>query len=146
MNMMTLLTVARTLTALLMLSPAIACAQPVDQEHSQSEAKTSAKGVSLQAFIERREKRQLALDTDGDGKVSRSEYLAGAKAGKTDPAKRFARLDRDGSGMLDKSEIDAMLSRRFKRLDANGDGVASPTERAGARPKSIDAAGDETES
>jgi hypothetical protein len=48
--------------------------------------------------------------------------------------------------MLDKSEIDAMLSRRFKRLDANGDGVASPTERASARAKSINAVGDETES
>ena len=72
--------------------------------------------------------------------------MAAAKAGKHDPAKRFAKLDTNGDGMLDKTEIDAMLSRRFKRLDTNGDGLLSADERAAAHARKAPTAGDGTES
>ncbi|QYE36678.1 EF-hand domain-containing protein [Polymorphobacter sp. PAMC 29334] len=127
----------------LMLIPIAACAQPAAQ---QAPAGGAASGVTLQQYVQRHERKLLlAADTDGDGRVSRDEFLAAAKAGKGDPAKRFARIDRNGDGMLDKAEIDAMLAKRFARLDSNGDGVLSPAERAAAHDKSR-VAGDGAES
>ncbi len=126
-------TMLRTLAFGLLLLSVGACAQPAGQAGSGLRA--SGAGLTLQDFVTRNEKRLLADDTDGDGKVSKAEFLAGAKSGKGDPAKRFVKLDANGDGMLDKSEIDAMLARRFKRLDANGDGVASADERAVAHTK-----------
>lgn len=109
-------------------APIAACASPA----ATAKAPDTGKSMTLQQFQARHEKKLLAADTDGDGKVSRAEFLAAAKAGKSDPAKRFAKLDRNGDGMLDRSEIDAMLARRFKRIDSNGDGVVTPQERAAA--------------
>jgi hypothetical protein len=119
----------------LALVPVAACARPAAQAATTHRAPTAASGTTLQAFVMRHEKKVLAADTDGDGRVSKAEFIASAKAGKGDPAKRFAKIDRNGDGMLDKSEIDTMLERRFKKLDANGDGVASATERAAAHAK-----------
>lgn len=118
----------RTMLVLLMLVPAAACAKP---------GATASTGVTQQQYVQRHEKKLMADDTDGDGKVSRAEFTAAAKSGKGDPAKRFAKLDKNGDGMLDKFEIDAMLTRRFKRIDANGDGVASADERAAAHAKKL---------
>jgi Ca2+-binding EF-hand superfamily protein len=75
----------------------------------------------------------LTTDTDGDGKVSRAEFLAGAKSGRGDPSKRFARVDRNGDGTIDRSEIAALMARRFNRLDADKDGVLTQKERAAAK-------------
>ena len=99
----------------------------------------------MQAFIARHEKKIMADDTDGDGKVSRAEFLAAAKSGKGDPARRFAKLDQNGDGMLDKSEIDATLTRRFRHQDTNGDGLLSPDERAAAQARKMKGAGDGTD-
>lgn len=90
-------------------------------------------GLTLQEFTARRERRVLAADTDGDSAVSRAEFLAAAISGKGDPARRFARLDHDGNGVIDRSEIASMLARRFAKLDTDGDRVLTPTERAAAR-------------
>ena len=111
---------------LLAFGPIAACASPVAQ------ARSTTHGMTLQQFQARHAKKLMAADTDGDGRVSRAEFIAAAKAGKRDPAKRFTKLDRNGDGMLDRSEIDAMLARRFKRIDSNGDGLISPKERAAA--------------
>lgn len=132
---------------ILALAPAAACAKPVAQAASaRPNAAKAAAGVTLEDFVKRHEKKMLAADTDGDGKISKAEFIAAAKAGKGDPAKRFAKIDINGDGVLDKSEIDAMLTRRFKKLDSNGDGVASADERAAAHAKKGKAAGDGSDS
>ena len=120
---------------LLSLVPVAACAQPAPQESVNDTGGARSAGVTLHAFIKRHEKTMLARDIDGDGKVSLSEFVAGAKSGKGDPVRRFAKIDKNGDGMLDKVEIDAMLTRRFKRLDTNADGVASSEELTAAHGK-----------
>lgn len=135
MKMTTIMTLKKLRGAAfaLTLFSAAACAQPADQTSSKAgNVATAPAGVTLVDFIKRHERKLLADDTDGDGKISRSEFLAAAKAGKADPAKRFAKIDRNRDGMLDRAEIDATLTRRFQRLDTNGDGVASGDERAAA--------------
>ena len=133
----------RTIALFLMLYTAPALAQPPGEPSSSARSSAATPGgVTRSTFVQRYERRLMAGDTDGDGKVSRAEILAAPSAGKADPAKRFARLDRNGDGMLDKAEIDAMLDRRFARLDANGDGTLSAEERAGARGKG-DATGED---
>lgn len=137
----------RTALALTVLAPATACAQPADQAApSKRNSAMATAGVSAATFVSRHEKKVLASDTDGDGKVSRAEFVAAAKAGKHDPSKRFAKLDANGDGMLDRTEIDAMLSQRFKRLDTNGDGLLSADERAAAHARKGPNASDGTAS
>lgn len=121
---------------LLAFTPAGACAEPAQQSTAaRSNRSPGTPGVTLQGLQKRLAGRLMAGDTDGDGRVSKAEFLAGAQGGKGDPAKRFARLDRDKDGLLDRSEVDLMLARRFKRMDVDGDGVASAEERAAASAK-----------
>lgn len=96
---------------LLAVAPVAACAKPVDQATPPMHPNggPAASGVTLQDYQRRHEQKLLAADTDGDGKISRAEFIATAKPGKRDPAARFAKLDRNGDGLLDKSEIGAML-------------------------------------
>ena len=115
--------------------PVGACAKPIAQTPPSGQARAGAGGVTMQQFQQRQEKKLLAADTDGDGRISKAEFIAAAKAGKGDPGARFAKFDRNGDGMLDRSEIDALAARRFKRLDADGDGVATAQERAAAHAK-----------
>lgn len=133
MNSKSLTMLVRTASALAVLVPAAACAQPADQATPAThKGATTTKSISAATFVAKHEKKLLAGDTDGDGKISRAEFLATAKAGKHDPAKRFAKLDANGDGMLDRAEIEAMLNRRFKRLDTDGDGQLSADERGAA--------------
>lgn len=142
-----LITLGRTMLVAAVLAPASACAKPANQATSSKHGATaSASGVTLSTFVARHERKMLAADTDGDGKVSRAEFLAAAKAGKGNPAKRFAKLDTNGDGMLDKAEIDAMLTRRFKRQDTNGDGQLGADERAAAHARKTKTAGDASDS
>lgn len=78
-----------------------------------------------------------AMDTDGDGALTRSELKASqppvsadkksSRAVETARAKalnrRFANLDADGSGDISLSEYQAGMTPYFDRLDTNGDGV-----------------------
>lgn len=94
--------------------------------------------MSRDAFVARGEAALLRADTDGDGRISRAEWLAHAaqRGMKGRPERQFARLDLNGDGYLDKSEIDAMLARRFAKRDTNADGVLTPDERhANAVPR-----------
>ena len=147
MNTISLMMLGRTALALAVLAPTAACAQPADQTASKTHnGSTTRTGMPASAFVSKHEKKLLAGDIDGDGKVSRAEFIAAAKAGKHDPAKRFAKLDTNSDGMLDKAEIDAMLNRRFKRLDTKGDGLLSADERAAAHTRKTSNAGVGSES
>lgn len=131
---------------LLSLVPVAACAQPAQKEGAKVPGSARSAGVTLQAFVKRHEQTVRARDTDGDGKVSRAEFLAGARSGKGDPARRFAKIDINGDGMLDRAEIRAMLTRRFKRMDTNGDGVANADERTAAHTKKAKTSGSGSDS
>lgn len=114
--------------------PVAACGQPVPQ--STSVPRPAAKGSvapTEQAFVKRHAAKLLARDTDGDGKISRPEFLAAG--GKGNAAKRFTKIDRNADGLLDTTEIDGMLKQRFGRLDADGDGKLTAAERSAARTK-----------
>ena len=147
MKTKSLVKAGRMALAVSVLAPTTACAKPADQA-APSERDPTAKpaGVSLATFVSRREQKLLADDTDGDGKVSRAEFLAAAKTGKADLAKRFTRIDTNGDGLLDRSEIDTMLRRRFMRQDTNGDGMLDTTERTAAHTRRGKDAGDGPES
>lgn len=129
--------------------PVAACAKPVADGDNQigaagnrrsasatpgiqaSAGGQGAPGLTLRQFQQRREQRILAADTDHDGKVSLAEFTAAMANGKADPARRFARLDRNGDGRVDRQEIAAMAARRFGRIDADGDGRVTKAERKG---------------
>ncbi|WP_420384294.1 EF-hand domain-containing protein [Novosphingobium sp.] len=132
---------ARRAACVLALAPVAACGQPAHQGSADPSARQPA-AVTLALFVQRHEKRLLAYDTDHDGTISRSEFMAGSQGHKGDPSRRFARLDMNGDGRIDKSEIDAMLTRRFRRLDTNGDGMLSADERAAAHGRDNKADGD----
>jgi Ca2+-binding EF-hand superfamily protein len=81
-----------------------------------------------------------AMDKDGDGKVSRSEYLG--------PPPLFERLDADKDGALSKDEVARMAvlfngtpAERFRAMDRDGDGKVGRDEFLGppARFDQIDA-------
>lgn len=89
--------------------------------------------LTLAMFQKRREKAVMAADTDGDAKVSLSEWttLLAKRGGKADPAKSFARIDSNHDNFIDHTEFDAFFAKRFARLDINADGVLAVDERAG---------------
>lgn len=116
------MTLARsTLLAALLVPGAVAAAQA-----------PAAPGMTLDQFLSRQTGRIMAADTDGDGKVSKAEMGAMAKGGR-DPARMFDRMDRNGDGYLDATEIRAALTERFQRMDRNHDGVLTPDERMAGR-------------
>lgn len=60
-------------------------------------------------------------DTDGDGKISEKEYSRG-KA-------RFARLDRDGNGFIEKADTEQRIQRTRgsrERTEAPSEGAVAP--------------------
>ncbi|MFE7559240.1 oxygenase MpaB family protein [Kitasatospora sp. NPDC057500] len=102
------------------------------------------------AFEEWWEQLRAGMDADGDGRISREEYIGATLAGcDRDPAYLeggmlpalravFAAADADGDGLLDFAEYrvlfdgrrlhPAELSHGFRQLDTDGDGVITAAE------------------
>ena len=76
----------------------------------------------IAAFVKR-------ADTNGDGKISKEEFIEQAKK---DNEERFARVDTNGDGTISKDEYFEQtkkdIEERFSRMDANGDGVVDQDE------------------
>jgi len=74
------------------------------------------------------------LDTNHDGKITRSEFAAGNDAMMK---RRFDRLDTNGDGQVSfdefKQSMSQYMDRSFDRLDANADGMIDSTEMQAAR-------------
>ncbi|WP_420136478.1 EF-hand domain-containing protein [Sphingomonas sp.] len=132
-SMMKMMIAGAALAAALLDMPASAQAT-ADQTRPPHDGAAAGKSITLQEFVERHARRLMAADSNGDGKITQAEFLAASQGGRGDPAKRFARMDLNGDGVLDRSEIEAMLTQRFKHMDTNGDGVLTADERAAARP------------
>lgn len=83
-------------------------------------AKTACSGSGCAAFVER-------LDTDGDGMISKDEFLSGR-------GDAFDRLDTDQDGLVTPDEVNAGRLRRspaghmLRICDANEDGKISLEE------------------
>lgn len=111
-------------------------------------------GMTLGQFQAAQAQRMMAADTDGDGRISQAEWIAqsdarrasgghaygggggggvGGGGGGYDPARGFARIDTNGDGFIDRTELDAASAERFRRMDLNGDGILTPDERAAMR-------------
>jgi Ca2+-binding EF-hand superfamily protein len=84
-------------------------------------------------------RRLKELDKDGDGQVSFAEYRNAA----FEPNRRFKKYDLDGSGFLERNEIEAWvvemgresrkrLAEFIKRYDDNGDGKVTRQEFPGS--------------
>jgi len=97
------------------------------------------------------------LDANSDGKITREEMRAheierwrkadANKDGRVTPeeiaqlhkeraAEHYARMDRNGDGVLSRDEVPGRLGQRFEELDENRDGVLSQTEIEKGRPGS----------
>jgi hypothetical protein len=91
------------------------------------------------------EERWNALDTDGDGSLSRAEAEAGAPG----LARNFERFDKDGDGRLTREEIQAQRAQmreqararadeRWAQADTNGDGAIDLAEAQTGMPRAAE--------
>ncbi|WP_293976074.1 signal transduction protein [Sphingomonas sp.] len=100
---------------------------------------TSADGMTLDQFRAAARPRMMALDSNGDGRISEKEFEARPGAPKATGRRAklagriFGRLDTNDDGALDSGEMDAMLAKRFERMDTDGNGTLSAAEREAAR-------------
>ncbi len=146
----------RVALAALLPSAAAAVAQtPPPPSPSAGDARPADAGMTLAQFQAAQAARMMTADTDGDGRISLAEWSAqiaarpdrgdrgdrgdggrseghhGAEGG-YDPVRTFARLDTNGDGYIDRTEIYAAATRRFQRMDSNGDGILTADERTAA--------------
>lgn len=98
----------------------------------------AGEGAALADFQAAGRQRMLRADANGDGKISKEEWAAARKNAKRDPARMFGRLDANGDGLLEASELNTLLARRFQRLDADGDGRLTQEERQAGRKAADD--------
>ena len=92
-----------------------------------------------------REAQFARLDADGNGVITRSEFLqpragGGRRGMRADRGQRgglrlhaFARLDSDRDGRVSLAEATSARLRAFERLDMNRDGRVTPDERRARR-------------
>jgi Ca2+-binding EF-hand superfamily protein len=90
--------------------------------------------ISREEFMRLSEERFLRLDANADGYLSQDELRAmrNSMRGGTRGTEMFRGLDTDGDGALSLAELQArrpeMSAERFNELDRNGDGLLTPDE------------------
>jgi parvulin-like peptidyl-prolyl isomerase len=111
---------------------------------SQSQDATGAGGnakITLAQFQQRRVDQMMKADADGDGKISKGEFLTSIKqrfadrgqdVDDPDMAARFdqmfARQDKNGDGFITKDEIQNSAAEQFARLDVDHKGYVTRDE------------------
>ena len=95
------------------------------------QADTNGDGnVSKAEFLARRSEAFADLDADGSGGLTQSEFeLAVSERVKRFSGRAFGKVDADGNGAISQAEWDQSPARAFDKLDRNGDGVLTPDER-----------------
>lgn len=89
----------RKLPVILAISALVMAAQPVRAEDAPSApAAGQERGQMREGFRHHRGEMMQRMDKDGNGSVSREEFLAGA-------AERFTKMDRNGDGVLTKDDM-----------------------------------------
>jgi Ca2+-binding EF-hand superfamily protein len=82
------------------------------------------------------------MDADGNGLISRNEFMAAAESRFNDTDRngdgllsqeekkqaRWAKVDTNGDGFISRSEFIAQAEKRFNDMDRNGDGLISRDE------------------
>jgi Ca2+-binding EF-hand superfamily protein len=89
--------------------------------------------ITAEDFDALKTARFAALDSNGDGDVTRDEFMAAARIDSDDRAERmFDRLDADGDGVLARDVLEGRErgpnSRMIERFDEDGDGALSEEE------------------
>lgn len=69
-------------------------------------------------------------DTDGDGKVSKEEFI---KARSAELGEVFGRMDANGDGFIDEAEVQAMGERMREAYNRGGEGMRRPDGEGGFR-------------
>lgn len=109
-------------------------AEHFDQIDTNKDGKLSAdeRAQARRGMGHERHGKWKALDTDKDGRVSRAEAAADPKL-----SERFAELDTDKNGYLDREDFRARAEQRqaecFVKADADKDGKLSPEEFSSVR-------------
>lgn len=91
--------------------------------------------ISKSEFVDARVARLTGLDADRDGTVSTAEMQAGREARRAQGADRmFARMDADGNGAITRAEFDAVREKRGeRRAERAGRGGQRGMHRGGPR-------------
>ena len=110
--------------------PPLSLAAPQDDLSLPAADGKGLRGAALpEATEQTKEQRRFdRLDSNRDGKISRTEALAPRAAA-------FRKLDTDGNNLLSFEEWAVKTSNKFKGADANGDGQLDRAEFATTKPK-----------
>lgn len=86
--------------------------------------------ISKAEFLARRSDAFRDLDADASGALTELEFeLAVAQRMKRFTGRAFAKVDKDGNGVISQAEWDESPPRAFDKLDRNSDGILTPSER-----------------
>jgi len=124
---------------------ALAFASPKAFAEETTEAKPRQKGQLMERFDKNKDgqlsqdevpakvwERLGKADADGNGVVTKEEFMAahkeGAANGEGRGGDRFAALDKDGDGKVSKEEAGEKFADRFDKVDANSDGFLTKDE------------------